>query len=127
MWTTILTFSYLQSHYSIIASCPGRLTAHFVHASLRKITSIFVICGAVKLRTQADIWNRCTRRHIDSRLLLQFQNGRNPCSNAVKRTHWRGDFNKKLSYRRRTARCVVSVEILPIATQQCRNYLYDKS
>ena len=35
--------------------------------------------------------------------------------------------NKKLSYRRWTARCVVSVEILPIATQQCRNYLYDKS
>ena len=32
---------------------------------------------------------------------------------------------KKLSYRRGTARCVVSVEILPIATQQCRNYLYD--
>ena len=30
-------------------------------------------------------------------------------------------FNKKLSY------SVVSVEILPIATQQCRNYLYDKS
>jgi len=25
------------------------------------------------------------------------------------------------------ARCVVSVEILPIATQQCRNYLYDKT
>ena len=44
-------------------------------------------------------------------------------------------FNKKLSYRRGTARCVVSVKILPIATQQCtdlsnslaRNYLYDKS
>ena len=34
---------------------------------------------------------------------------------------------KKLSYRRVTARCVLSVEILPIATQQCRNYLYDKS
>jgi len=28
--------------------------------------------------------------------------------------------NKKLSYRRATARCVVSVEILPNATQQCR-------
>ena len=27
----------------------------------------------------------------------------------------------KLSYRRGTARCVVSVEILPTATQQCRN------
>ena len=35
-------------------------------------------------------------------------------------------FNKKLSYRRVTARCVLSVVILPIATQQCRNYLYDK-
>ena len=35
--------------------------------------------------------------------------------------------NKKLSCRRGTTRCVVSVEILPIATQQCRNYLYDKS
>jgi len=35
--------------------------------------------------------------------------------------------NKKRSYRRGTARCVVSVEILPVATQQCRNYLYDKS
>ena len=35
-------------------------------------------------------------------------------------------YNKKLSYRRGTARCVVSVEILPTVTQQCRNYLYDK-
>ena len=38
-----------------------------------------------------------------------------------------GGLYKKLSYRRETARCVVSIEILPIATQQCRNYLYDKS
>ena len=35
--------------------------------------------------------------------------------------------NKKLSYRRVTARCVLSVVILPITTQQCRNYLNDKS
>jgi len=34
---------------------------------------------------------------------------------------------KKLSYRRGTARCVVAIKILPVATQQCRNYLYDKS
>ena len=33
----------------------------------------------------------------------------------------------KLSYRRGTALCVVLVEILPIAKQQWRNYLYDKS
>ena len=36
-------------------------------------------------------------------------------------------YYKKLSYRRGTARCVVSVEILPFATQQCRNYFYGKS
>jgi len=35
--------------------------------------------------------------------------------------------DKKLSYRRGTAQCVVSVQILPIAMQQCINYLYDKS
>jgi len=35
--------------------------------------------------------------------------------------------NKNLSYRRETARCVVSVEILPVATQQYKNYLYNKS
>ena len=37
--------------------------------------------------------------------------------------------NKKLSYRRVTARFVLSVVglILPITTQLCRNYLYDKS
>ena len=35
--------------------------------------------------------------------------------------------NKRLSYRRGTARFVVSVEILSVATQQLRNYLYDKS
>ena len=34
--------------------------------------------------------------------------------------------NKKLSYRRGTARYVVSVEILTTATQQCKNYLHDK-
>ena len=38
-----------------------------------------------------------------------------------------GNLNKKLSYRRVTARCVVSVEILPITMQQCKNYKYDKS
>jgi len=35
----------------------------------------------------------------------------------------RVSMNKKLRYRRVTARCVLSVVILPITTQQCRNYL----
>jgi len=54
--------------------------------------------------------------------------------NILSKTVWPTQFtpphqkwHKKLSYRRRTARCVVSGEILPIATQQCRNYLYDQS
>ena len=34
--------------------------------------------------------------------------------------------DKKLRYRWGTARCTVSVEMLSTATQQCRNYLYDK-
>ena len=40
--------------------------------------------------------------------------------------NWRADvrkYNKKLSYHRGTARCVVSFEILPIAKQPCRKYL----
>jgi len=42
--------------------------------------------------------------------------------------HWTPDKrNKKLRYHRVTARCILSVVILPITTQQCRNYLYDKS
>jgi len=32
--------------------------------------------------------------------------------------------DNKLSYRRGTARYVVSVEILPVVTQQCSNYMY---
>jgi len=35
--------------------------------------------------------------------------------------------NKKLRYRQGTARHIVSVEILPVAMQQGRNYLYDRS
>jgi len=33
--------------------------------------------------------------------------------------------DKKLSYRRLTTQCVASVEILPAAMQQYRNYLYN--
>ena len=40
---------------------------------------------------------------------------------------FRAKKNKKLSYRRGTARYIMPIEILPIAKQQCRNYLYDQS
>jgi len=65
--------------------------------------------------------------------LLQRYSGSDPEKHALKdisyleRKCFKTRTNKKLSYRRVTARCVLSVEILPIATQQCRNYLYDKS
>jgi len=37
---------------------------------------------------------------------------------ALESRHESAKSNKKLSYRRGTARCVVSLEILPVATQQ---------
>jgi len=37
------------------------------------------------------------------------------------------EWYKMLGYGQVTARCVLSVVILPITTQQCRTYLYDKS
>jgi len=54
---------------------------------------------------------------------------RSPCTNVAVNPPHRilTRENKKLSYRRVTARCVWSVVILPVATQQCRYYLYDKS
>jgi len=59
-----------------------------------------------------------------TRLFYVFGAGAHVFSNAGYRSTY---CYKKLSYRRVTARCVLSVVILPITTQQCRNYLYDKS
>ena len=55
-----------------------------------------------------------------------------PNAGGVGQNRWLSTNNrlylvKKLSYRRGTSRCVMSIEILPVATQQCRNHLYDKS
>jgi len=49
--------------------------------------------------------------------------------NKVEEATWKGlgVNDKKLRYRWGTAQCVVSIEILPIATQQSRNYLYDNN
>jgi len=81
--------------------------------------------------TESKLWNRCIfPPHITSSSVLCGKTGNleiasfhlNASCSFVNTQH-----NKKLSYRRGTARCVASVEILPIATQQCVNYLYDKS
>jgi len=56
--------------------------------------------------------------------LTHYQSFKSWCSNSHSLQIYH---NKKLSYRQVTAWCVLSVAILPITTQQCRNYLYDKS
>ena len=61
------------------------------------------------------------------RALLDMCQKETACSEVCRDLLIRHSYNKKLSYRRVTARCGLLVVILPIATQQCRNYLYDKS
>jgi len=60
---------------------------------------------------------RTTDRYIDPALYTMWAT--TICEPSLEST--------KLSYRRVTARCVLSVVILPITMQHCRNYLYDKS
>jgi len=83
---------------------------------------------------QQPACNYQQKKHTTQKLaLLLFQHISSTIFNGV--THlWTFNIilywinlNKKLSYRRVTTRCLLSVVILPIATQQCRNYLYDKS
>jgi len=99
--------------YSFLAwSCLLRYHTH--HRSQRKTTSVRDMHHYMK-RTQTTLNN-------------SFSVGKSGMINSLsywgKVLHY---LNKKLSYRRGIARCVESVEILPIATQQCRNYLYYKS
>jgi len=63
-------------------------------------------------------WTCCVSDATADSIWQDGQDGLSEC------TH---DSYKKLSYRRVTARCVLLVVILPIATPQCRNYLYYKS
>ena len=62
------------------------------------------------------------RRRTHDRQLHQHQGHLSDCNFIMRLL-----YNKKLTYHRGPARCVVSVEILPIVTQKCRNYFYDKS
>jgi len=75
-------------------------------------------------QTETD---RLVDRQTDTRTPDRYTDPALHTLQAVPVMHLLLHINKKLSYCRGTARCVVSVEILPIATQQCRNYLYNKS
>ena len=86
-------------------------------------TSVLFICWAVVLLTNHVAVQERLQAEIDSVIGRQ----RLPSFDDLSQSVDCCVANKKLSYRRGTARCVVSIEILPIATQQCRNYVYDKS
>jgi len=90
---------------------------------------VTVIVAIAKARIMSSWWGflvlgQCGR-------YIEAVPGKSPvvirASACVTCLHYNFWINKKLCYRRGTARCVVSIKILPVATQQCRNYLYDKS
>ena len=81
----------------------------------------WVLSRPGRLELNRDIWASRRQRSGFRDRVSQTEKNRDNRQLVVAKNY------KKLSYRRGTARCVVSVEILPIATQQCRNYLYDKS
>ena len=95
---------------------------HGVKSVLPPVESLWVydlsVCDSV-YGHYVQTWTSCIKSEIHN--VSQRRQRRNELRPLVTFV------NKKLSYRRGTARCVVSVEILPIATQQCRNYLYDES
>ena len=68
------------------------------------------------IRIQSEIRTASEPLNVVTALSFIFQHSKKPAK-----------YNKKLSYRRVTARCVLSLVILPVTTQQYRNYLYDKS
>jgi len=83
-------------------------------------------------KKQQEAFAQCKKLLLGSPVLVHFDSNKEVilACDASCFTVWSGSSDipyKKLSYRRVTARCVLSVVILPITTQQCRNYLYDKS
>ena len=87
-------------------------------ARTRRVITMEIIRQARWL-CSAVFWSFCERPTFAACLAASARHNQHVMSTAAR--------NKKHSYRRGTARCVVSVEILPTATQQCRNYLLDKS
>ena len=109
VWMTVLTGAVLYNLWTCIArEAFSELTAGveslwFAADALADL--VYVVDIVVQTRT--GYWHRTASW---------------PRNNILKVLRY-----KKLSYRRVTARCVLSVVILPITTQVCRNYLYDKS
>ena len=111
---------------------PGR-------ASARKVKPIWILLKQGTVSGSSISWVICKPAPCSRQITMPaphhsvfYRPDAIPNAQPTVSKHWRqskpvSEYNKKLSYRRGTVRCVVSTEILPIATQQCRNYLYDKS
>ena len=108
---------YQPTLYFIIA-----LSLQFFMFLLKLMIILWVLCRCANFGGRMFV-TRTREPHIYHQIIPD------PCLSVARVTPTcdRYKLDKKLSYRRGTARCVVSIEILPIATQQCRNYLYDKS
>ena len=117
-------FGYSYSRWSTVT-----LELHYfdVFWTCRTSCSYTVLQQSARIR----LTRRVARSVCDSRAFVQHRymthRHRQTDGGHIYRAGIARAVNKKLSYRRGTARCVVSIEILPITTQQCRNYLYDKS
>ena len=83
-------------------------------------TYICMLTGSLD-RPFVELISLAPRRSCDQHLRVRSSSA----TSALRRRS--ATFHKKLSYRRGTARCVVSVEFLPTTTQQCKNYLYNRS
>ena len=134
--------------------CPKCLTWKLIEISISVLLPISIVpevsrhawkrLNTHKFPAQATYWLACIHTNtqcyygwmagLSSMVLLTqfwsyhtFNTNRSFQRYSSQPISWLGTENKKLSYRRVTARCVLSVVIMPITTQQCRNYLYDKS
>jgi len=116
--------SYKLKHYATLtyAFCLLLLTKWFLNI-LFFVTSLRFACGYKHRTVDGGKFNKYLRRLWGGCEILCISSMTICCVSVCPLAY----LNKKLSYRPGTARCVVSIEILPIATQQCRNYLYDKS
>jgi len=117
-YTVESLLDYLESAVDeILRDCPDADIVLAVEGDFNRLPEDLVVLrtGLTPYSPSAYTWRQCSRPDIRILSDLHYTMCCHLCA------------NKKLSYRRGTARCVVSVEILPIATQPCRNYLYDKS
>jgi len=101
----------------------GAMCSKHVHSTMTRWSRFHCPIGVINKPTTGELWiSPVYRRLAVAHTLTHPFNG--PLSGTTRMRRYQKRYK---THRRGTARCVESIEILPIATQQCRNYLYDKS